>query len=158
MKTLLFSIGILTVSLPSASGAAASSCVGTEEIRKTDRRYEESLITGDAEFLDNLLAEEFIWVHNHAGTVDTKESLLQKQRTRRFGPASESRDSADVEVRQKGSVAVVTGFTTVVRPDEFVKQTGALKSAKYHFMRTYVVINDECLLLANHTMQIPDSE
>ncbi|RMA64790.1 hypothetical protein BXY75_1671 [Ulvibacter antarcticus] len=28
----------------------------------------------------------------------------------------------------------------------------------YHFMRTYVEINERCYLIANHTMAIPEKE
>lgn len=62
-------------------------------------------------------------------------------------PSSVSRTSSDVEVRNFGSTAVVTGFTRVERPD------GAVQN--YNFMRTYSVSAGDCRLLANHTMETP---
>jgi hypothetical protein len=157
MKLLAYSLCVLSVALP-ATSSGDSSCIDPAEIRQTDRRYEESLVQGDHAFLDGLLADEFIWVHNHAGSTDSKESLLQRIKTSRHGSSSKSRNSTDVVVRRKGNAAVVSGFTTVVRPDEYVERTGGLKSAKYHFMRTYVLVDGKCVLLANHTMLVPDDE
>jgi len=132
-----------------AAPSIASSCIDAIQIQETDGRYEASLVEHDYAFLSDLLADNFVWVHNDASAIDSKGSLLDGIRTSRSGPASTSRVSTDVEVRQKGSVAVVTGFTTV-------RRTGSVRPEKYHFMRTYVLISDRCLLLANHTMRLPD--
>jgi len=136
---------------------APSSCIDPTEIRRTDQLYEQSLLTGDLAFLDSLLADEFVWVHNHANMIESKESLLERIRTSQHRLANKSRFSSEVVVRKKGSAAVVSGYTTVERHDEFVRRTDAPQSAKYHFMRTYVLVDDKCLLLASQTMLVWDS-
>jgi Domain of unknown function (DUF4440) len=141
-----------------AVSAAAISCIAPAEIRQIDRRYEQALLTGNVVFLRGLLADEFVWVHDHARTIDSRESLLQSIQDSRETPASKARISTDVEVHRKANVAVVTGFTTVERTDEFVKRTGASRSSRYHFMRTYVLVDDKCVLLANQTMLVSGGE
>jgi Domain of unknown function (DUF4440) len=149
--------GILLFSISAISNAMPS-CIAPAEIRQIDRRYEESLVTGDVVFLRGLLADGFIWVHNHAHAIDSKESLLRGIQSLREAPASKSRISTDVEVRREENVAVLTGFTTVERTDDYVKRTGASRSSRYHFMRTYVLVGDKCVLLANQTMLVPHGE
>ena len=155
MLITIYGLGVPLAFLTTSS-SGTSSCIDPAEVRKTDQRYEESLVEGDVAFLDGLLAEEFVWVHTRSGRIDSKESLLQRLRSPRYGPMSKSRISEEVEVRQKGSVAVVTGFTTVERPDEFVNGAGALPLSKHRFMRTYVLVDGQCLLLAKQTARVTE--
>lgn len=41
-----------------------------EQLVELDKGWERALLNSEVEFLDNLLAEEFIWVHNHATQID----------------------------------------------------------------------------------------
>jgi hypothetical protein len=136
---------------------AAQSCLDEAELKRLDGQYEQSLVKDDHVFLEALLAEEFIWVHNHASSIDTKESLTERLSSSEGQPTNKSRVSSDVEVRRRGNAAVIMGYTTVERHDEYVKRTGGPRSAKYHFMRTYVLVDGRCLLLGNHTMKVWDS-
>ncbi len=122
------------------------SCLDDASVRQLDAGWERAYLERDVEFLDALLADDFIWVHTHASSVDSKEILL-----RRISASEDwvilSRAQSDVEVRRLGTAAVVTGFTVVTRRDG---------STRYAFMRTYVTTSGECVLLANQTMAIPE--
>jgi len=125
--------------------AAQDSCLDPAALIQLDAQWERALLESDGDFLATLLAEDFIWVHNHASAVDTKSLLLE----RLSDPTGDTRSrvSSDVEARILGSAAVVTGFTVVDRGST---------STRYNFMRTYVEVSGRCLLLANHTMALPE--
>ena len=142
-------IGAILLLFTTASGA--TSCLEPDQIRETDRRYEAALLHGGCAFLTGLLAEDFVWVHSDARATDTRQTLLESMCGDRPRPSTISRVSSNVEVRQKGDAAVVSGFTTV-------KRRGWPPSARYHFMRTYVRMGDKCELLANHTMLLSDEK
>jgi hypothetical protein len=71
------------------------------------------------------------------------------KRAEKPNDATRSRISRDVKAIVLGKTAIVTGITVVDRGPSPVT---------YHFMRTYVEVKGKCLLLANHTMAIPDEE
>jgi hypothetical protein len=112
----------------------------------------EALLESDAARLKKLLAEDFIWIHNHASGIDTKSTLLERASNSTegvLGPVK-SRISSNVDVRILGTTGVVTGFTAVDRDTS---------QQKYNFMRTHVEISGRCILLANHTLEIsPENE
>jgi len=119
-----------------------------EILKALDASWEKAQLDLNLEHLQSLLAEDFIWVHNHAGTIDTKSDVLA--RIERY-LRSEKRDTRarinkNVEVIVLGETGVVSGYTTVDR--------GPIP-VTYHFMRTYVKTNGKYSLLANHTMAIP---
>ena len=127
---------------------AQESCLDPDALLRLDAEWERALLESDAERLRTLLAEDFIWVHNHASAVDTKASLLERASNPAVGTAR-SRTQSNVEYRILGSTGVVNGFTVVDRGS---------RSNRYNFMRTYAEVSGRCLLLANHTMEIPDDE
>ena len=148
MKIILFIAIILRISL--ASAMAQESCIDTGNLLKLDAEWEKALLESNVEFLKSILADDFIWVHNHAGLTDTKESLLKSASKPRGGAANtKSRISKDVKVILFGSTGIVTGFTIVDRGPT---------PTTYHFMRTYAEVAGKCFLVANHTMAIPDDE
>ncbi|NNE45751.1 MAG: nuclear transport factor 2 family protein [Rhodothermales bacterium] len=124
----------------------ADSCLDTESVIGMDAGWEKALLENDEDHLDWLLADDFVWVHNHATHIDTKEGLLQSVASR-DETDMKSRVQSDIEVRTLDNTAVVTGYTVVTR------ESG---STRYRFMRTYVETSQSCLLLANQTMAIHD--
>ena len=147
MKSL--TLTIVYIILTWCSLMAQDSCLTHENLKQLDASWEKAQLELDMDVLKNLLAEEFIWVHNHASSIDNKSDVLNrvtrglknKQRNTR------SRISEKVQAIVDGSTGIVHGYTTVDRGP---------KPTKYHFMRTYITKNERCLLLANHTMAIPD--
>jgi len=122
-----------------------------EQLLELDIAWEKALLTSDATFLENLLAEDFVWVHNHASLVDGKTNAVERAKRIQAGQAdnTKGRVPRDQQVVILGNTGVVSGFTVVDRPPSPVT---------YHFMRTYAWIDGRFFLLANHTMAIPDEE
>ncbi len=132
------------------SVVAQESCLNPNRLTSLDASWEKALLESDANHLKSLLLEDFIWVHNHASLIDSKSELIKRVSDRK-GDATHtrSRTSKDVKVIIAGATGIVTGFTFVDRGPT---------PANYHFMRTYVEIDGNCFLIANHTMAIPEKE
>jgi hypothetical protein len=131
--------------------AAQAQTKDHQTLLELDLGWEKALLASDVGFLDNLLAEEFIWVHNHASLIDGKNEVVSKARKFQEGQAdnTRSRISKDQKVVILGNTGVVSGYTVVERGP------GAVT---YHFMRTYSKVKGTFLLLSNHTMAIPEEE
>jgi len=117
-------------------------------LKMLDSKYEKALLESDEDFLNELLADEFIWVHNHNSMTDTKEALLKRASDPNVKATgnTKARTQKDVQVIIKGLTAIVTGLTVVDRGPT---------PTTYHFMRTYIAFDGKCFLLANHTMAVP---
>ncbi|WP_291781012.1 nuclear transport factor 2 family protein [Cecembia sp.] len=122
-----------------------------ESLLALDLGWEKALLNSDVAFLENFLAEDFIWVHNHASLIDSREEVIKRAKRIQAGLAdnTKSRISKDQKVILFGNTGVVSGITLVDRPPSPVT---------YHFMRTYVKMEGKFWLLANHTMAIPDED
>ena len=116
-----------------------------------DLGWEKALLSSDASFLETLLADDFIWVHNHAGMIDGKKEVLARAKRIQGGQAdnTKSRVSSDQKVVILGQTGIVSGYTVVDRGPS---------PTKYHFMRTYTWIDGKWKLLGNHTMAIPEED
>ena len=122
-----------------------------QKLLEIDLGWEKALLESNVEFLEKFLADDFIWVHNHASLIDGKEAVVSKAKRIQAGQANDTkvRTSRDQTVVILGNTGVVSGFTVVDRGPSPVT---------YHFMRTYAKVDDKYQLLANHTMAIPDEE
>ncbi len=120
-----------------------------EQLIELDKGWEKALLNSEVEFLENLLAEEFIWVHNHATQIDGKAEALNRAKNIRAGQQDDTRNRSprDHQVVLLGQTAVVSGFTVVDRGPQ---------PTTYHFMRTYALVAGKWKLIANHTMAIPE--
>lgn len=129
--------------------SAQEACMEPESLVRLDAEWERALLERDAVRLNSLLADDFVWVHNHASAVDSKETLLRGASgpLPEGAPVTRSRTRSGVEARVLGRTGVVSGYTLVDRGPS---------PTTYHFMRTYVEVDGVCLLLANHTMEVPE--
>lgn len=120
-------------------------------IKALDAQWEEKNLNPDPEFFKAILAENFVWVHNHATMIDTKESVVKRAEKQVANKVSDtkSRIQSEVKVAITGNTAIVTGYTIVDRGPT---------PTRYHFMRTYIEIDGKCLLAGNHTMAITEEE
>ena len=80
--------------------SAQESCLTTENLKKLDASWEKAQLELDFDTINSLLAEDFIWVHNHANTIDNKNAVLE--RVNRYLKSNnqniKSRISKDVKV------------------------------------------------------------
>ena len=139
-------IGLLTF-----TACTQESRLNQEQLIKLDASWEKAQLELDFDFIEALLAEDFIWVHNHANTIDSKAAVLErvKRHLASNNKETKSRNSKDVEVIVSGKTAIISGLTIVDRGPS---------PTTYHFMRTYVEANGKCYLIANHTMAIPEKQ
>ena len=121
-----------------------------EELLRLDQGWEKALLESDVSFLENLVAEEFVWVHNHAGLIDGKEAVISRAKKIRAGQADDTlnRTPRDQQVVILGQTGIVSGFTMVDRGPS---------PTLYHFMRTYTWVDGKWKLIGNHTMAIPEA-
>ena len=119
------------------------------QLLELDKGWEKALLTSDVEFLESLVADEFIWVHNHAGLIDGKEAVLSRAKRIQSGQADDTRNrtSNNQQVVILGMTGIVSGYTLVDRGPS---------PTLYHFMRTYAWTAGKWNLLGNHTMAIPE--
>ncbi|WP_452222794.1 nuclear transport factor 2 family protein [Lacinutrix chionoecetis] len=146
-----FSIAIIMVISLIFSASAQDNCLTQENLKKLDASWEKAQLDLDFEAINLLLSDDFIWVHNHANTIDDKPAVLERV-TRHLSSNNKdtkSRISKDVNVIIFGTTAIVSGFTIVDRGP---------RPTTYHFMRTYAENKGKCYLIANQTMAIPEKE
>ena len=122
-----------------------------EQLLSLDQGWEKALLESDVSFLENLVAEEFVWVHNHAGLIDGKEAVISRAKKIQSGQQDDTRNRMprDQQVVILGQTGIVSGFTEVDRGPS---------PTLYHFMRTYTWVDGKWMLLGNHTMAIPQEE
>jgi ketosteroid isomerase-like protein len=143
MKYLLFSLIYLFIQFSSFAQTSQ------KQLLELDKGWEKALLNSEVEFLENLLAEDFIWVHNHASLIDGKVEAISRAKRIRSGQQDDTRNRSprDQKVVLLGQTGVVSGFTVVDRGPQ---------PTTYHFMRTYTLVDGKWKLLANHTMAIPE--
>lgn len=146
-----FFLVILLSFITFLSASAQQTCMTVENIKALDAKWEEANLHPNPEFMEANLAQEFVWVHNHASMIDTKESTVKRAFNQKANGTSntKSRNQSEVKVAISGNTAIVTGFTLVDRGPT---------PTNYHFMRTYVEKDGKCLLVGNHTMAVPVEE
>lgn len=137
--------------------ALADSCLERDNLIKLDQQYETAMRNGDAAFLNNLLADDFYWVHNLASAKENKAQLIERvQREEK----PKARRSHDLSVRRLENTAVIEGLTSV---EKWNSDGKTFRTSRYQIMRTYVAIKNaakksECKLLAVQSMKVWSSE
>ncbi len=145
----IFFLALLLAVFPCYLTLAQNTCLDKASLKTLDAQYEKALLESDEDFLENLLAKDFIWVHNHNSMTDTKDALVKRAKNSTATGNTRARTQSNVQVIILGATAVVTGITVVDRGP---------KPTTYHFMRTYVELDGKCKLLANHTMAVPEEK
>ena len=81
-----------------------------DEILALEDKRVEAMVKGDLQALDDILADDLIYIHTTA-RIDTKASFIDSIKSGRLN--YKSMDSSEVKVRQYGDTAVVTGHFKV---------------------------------------------
>lgn len=144
---------LFLVSLALASNLHASECLQPDKVRALDNQYEEALRVGDVKFLQQLLADEFVWVHNLAVDIETKPALLLRLKEQKQIP--KARKISDVSFHQFKETSVVAGLSSV---DKHNADGKSYRTSRYRFMRTYVADGGSCKLLSSQTMKVWSNE
>ena len=137
---------LIVVFLALGTPSDRGSCLEEAVLLEQDANWERSVLEGNVEYLEQHLADGFVWVHDHASAIDSKEGLLGWVGGYKADAGMKSRIQSEVETRRLGSTAIVMGYTVVTRSDG---------GTRYRFMRTYAEVDGECFLLANQTMAMP---
>lgn len=132
-----------------AAATYAQSCLPLAELIARDSQYEEALRVGDVAFLDKLLADEFVWVHNLASAVEDKATILARSKTPTEIP--KARTTSEVRARVLENTVVLHGLSHVEKWNPDGKTSRHLH---YQFMRTYVSTAKGCKLLSVQTMKL----
>ena len=110
MKLLVCALVGLTIVLGETNAASAQKSRRTEqELRKLNQAYDEALVRGDADALDRIYADEFVYTTFDGQVRDKAQQLAF---TRSGDLRLESGQSDDVNVRVYQNTAVMTGRFT----------------------------------------------
>lgn len=141
--------GLAVLAWALSLNALAAPCLPTADLIERDRQYEEALRVGDVAFLDQWLADDYVWVHNLASQTENKATVLA--RSKRPAVVHKSRTTSDVKAHVDGGTVVLRGLSTV---EQWNADGKTWRANRYHFMRTYVTVAGQCKLLSVQTMKV----
>jgi ketosteroid isomerase-like protein len=133
--------------------AQAAPCLPVDTLIQRDRQYEEAMRVADTAFLQDLLADDYVWVHTLASAIETKAVLLARLREQKSAP--KSRTTSEVHAHPLGDTVVLRGLSTV---EQWNPDGKTWRINRYQFMRTYVNVAGACKLLSVQTMNLSSTE
>lgn len=142
----------MTLLFFAAASACADSCLDNKPLFELDQRYETAMQQRDGKFLQQLLADEFYWVHNLASLKEGKAELLARIQNE---VQPKARRSHDLSARRLQNTAVVEGLVSV---EKWNADGKTFRTSRYQVTRTYVAVNGECKLLAVQSMKVWSSD
>lgn len=131
----------------------ANSCLPLDELIARDAHYEEATRVGDAGFLNDLLADDFVWVHNLASAIEDKTVIIK--RAQKPTEIPKARTTSDLHAHVLDNTVVLRGLSNV---DKWNPDGKTWRTSRYQFMRTYVSTAKGCKLLAVQTMKVWSSD
>ena len=126
-----------------------ANCINEESLLALDASFDRSISDRSLETLKIILHPSFTWVHDHASHIDnSREELLTffAGVWERSPSAEHIRIQRDIRTLIHTYTGIVFGFTDVSRGGQ---------DLTFNFMRTYVIEDGNCVILSNHTMEIP---
>tara|TARA_B100001123_G_scaffold293474_1_gene327113 strand:- start:6201 stop:6551 length:351 start_codon:yes stop_codon:yes gene_type:complete len=115
-----------------------------EEIIALENKRIEAMTSGDLKALDEILADDLIYTHTTA-RIDTKASFIDAIKTGRSN--YKAMDRTDVQVRDFGDTAVVTGHADIQVGDNRFQ-------ARY--LDVYAKRNGSWQMVAWQSTRVPD--
>ena len=149
---MLFRLCILLCCFSSVNLLAAE-CLQPSRLKVLDAQYEEAIRIGDIKFLNKLLADDFVWVHNLEADIENKSGLLKRLKTEK--EIAKARNSHDITLHGLADTVVLSGLSSV---DKYNPDGKTFRTSRYRFMRTYVAVKNQCKLLSVQTMKVWSSE
>ncbi|WP_169315451.1 nuclear transport factor 2 family protein [Catenovulum agarivorans] len=151
MKTRLFLFSFLLMLLSPASFAAQ--CNNQQQVSALDNNFELAIKNANSNFLQQVLADNFIWVHNLKSMTETKTSLLKRLAADNYETPVQ-RTSVIEHFIQGQDTWSVMGISHVykLRPTEADENN--IRHYQYYFSRSYQQIDGKCKLLSSMTMKI----
>ena len=131
----------------------ANNCLPVSDLIARDSQYEEATRTGDVAFLEKLLADDFVWVHNLASAVEDRSVIIARAKNPQEIP--KARTTSDVHAHILKNTVVLRGLSSV---DKWNEDGKTFRTSRYQFMRTYVSVNKGCKLLSVQTMKVWSSD
>lgn len=147
-KLTMFSICLhFLLALPAQ--VVAAPCLPVPALIALDARYEEALGSGDVAFLRDVLADDYVWVHSLASSVDTKAAVLARVKARPV--VFKARTTSEVQAHALGGSVVLRGLSSV---EQWNADGKTWRTNRYQFMRTWVNVDGACKLLSVQTMKV----
>ena len=117
-----------------------------KEVIETDSKLEQALAESDAKTVQNIYADDLVYVHVGATMVDNKEGALKWAA---LGYPDKYWKKEDIKVRVFGDIAELTGFLTVKkRGIDGSDDPAAIR--RYHHLRIYIKKEERWQLLSQH--------
>ena len=131
----------------------AAQCNNQQQISVLDNNFELAIKNANSNFLQQVLADNFIWVHNLKSMTETKTSLLERLAADNYETPVQ-RTSAIEHFIQGLDTWSVMGISHVykLRPPEADENN--IRHYQYYFSRSYQQIDGKCKLLSSMTMKI----
>ena len=148
MKYLLAIATFLLSLIPALTYAG---CMNQESLLALEDRWSDAFARQSVTDVRRLLHPKFVWVHDHAGMIhNSPDELLSFLSGVWRESLAENPPSADRDVKTiiHAGTGIVYGYTDAQRNGQIIT---------YHFMRTYVIEDDSCVILAIHTMEVPEA-
>lgn len=136
-----------------AANVFANSCLPVADLIARDSQYEEATRVGDVAFLEKLLADDFVWVHNLASAVENKSVIISRAKNPTEIPKARATSEQHAHVLQ--DTVVLRGLSSV---DKWNEDGKTFRTSRYQFMRTYVSTKNGCKLLSVQTMKVWSSD
>lgn len=143
----------LQITVLAPAHGASQACLPTPALIALDARYEEALRAGDPAFLQEVLADDYVWVHSLGSSVDTKAALLARAKARPV--VFKARTTSDVQAHALGGSVVLRGLSSV---EQWNADGKTWRTNRYQFMRTWVNVDGACKLLSVQTMKVWSSD
>ena len=131
----------------------AAQCNNQQQISVLDNNFELAIKNANSNFLQQVLADNFIWVHNLKSMTETKNSLLERLSADNYETPVQRTSVLEHFIQGQDTWSVM-GISHVykLRPTETDENN--IRHYQYYFSRSYQQIAGKCKLLSSMTMKI----
>ena len=149
IKKLCCLLFLSSLSIPSF----ALKCRSENQLFELDRKYENAIQVSDADTLEKLLDDKYIWVHNQLSMVETKSDLITRVSDEAYTPPL-SRKSSYQRASRRDQTWVLMGVTEVNHIKPLDSKPNNIRVNRYFFTKTYVHSGRKCRLISSMTTKM----